>query len=596
MKIPERDRVNQKDKWDLSKLFKTEQEWETALKKLDSEMGKIGQFRGTLGSSVERLKDFLDLMTELEIQSERLGNYAFLKTSEDAGNSTNQNKMARYMRSASNLASELSFFNPELQSIDEKVINEYLSDALLKDYLIALKRILRFKPYILSDKEEKLLAMQSESNQTPSKVFSALTDVDLDFGEVETPDGKVPLSQSTFGMLLVHKDRGVRERAYRQFYSVFENHKNTLSSLYSGSVLLDTYKAKARGYSSVRAMRLFPDNVPETVYDNLIDTIHKNLPLLHDYYAFRKKTLNVKSLKHWDVYVPLVQSVETRYTYEKAVETILKALSPLGEDYCSTLKNGLLGGWVDKYENKGKRSGAFSSGGYIGDPYILMNYKETVLRDLFTLAHEGGHSMHSWYSVRNNPFQHYSYTIFEAEVASTFNEQLTAKYLLENAENRSMKAYITGKQLDDIIATIFRQTMFAEFEHKAHKAVEEGIPLTVDSIRDMYRDLLESYFGDEMDLEEVSDLEALRIPHFYRAYYVYKYATGLSASIALSRKVLQGGERERNDYLGFLKSGGSQYPLESLKAAGVDMESPAPIEDAMEVFKDLFKDLKEYMK
>ncbi len=596
MKIPERDRVNQKDKWDLSKLFKTEQEWETALKKLDSEMGKIGQFRGTLGSSVERLKDFLDLMTELEIQSERLGNYAFLKTSEDAGNSTNQNKMARYMRSASNLASELSFFNPELQSIDEKVINEYLSDALLKDYLIALKRILRFKPYILSDKEEKLLAMQSESNQTPSKVFSALTDVDLDFGEVETPDGKVPLSQSTFGMLLVHKDRRVRERAYRQFYSVFENHKNTLSSLYSGSVLLDTYKAKARGYSSVRAMRLFPDNVPETVYDNLIDTIHKNLPLLHDYYAFRKKTLNVKSLKHWDVYVPLVQSVETRYTYEKAVETILKALSPLGEDYCSTLKNGLLGGWVDKYENKGKRSGAFSSGGYIGDPYILMNYKETVLRDLFTLAHEGGHSMHSWYSVRNNPFQHYSYTIFEAEVASTFNEQLTAKYLLENAENRSMKAYITGKQLDDIIATIFRQTMFAEFEHKAHKAVEEGIPLTVDSIRDMYRDLLESYFGDEMDLEEVSDLEALRIPHFYRAYYVYKYATGLSASIALSRKVLQGGERERNDYLGFLKSGGSQYPLESLKAAGVDMESPAPIEYAMEVFKDLFKDLKEYMK
>ncbi len=596
MKIPERDRVNQKDKWDLSKLFKTEQEWETALKKLDSEMGKIGQFRGTLGSSVERLKDFLDLMTELEMQSERLGNYAFLKTSEDAGNSTNQNKMARYMRSASNLASEVSFFNPELQSIDEKVINEYLSDALLKDYLIALKRILRFKPYILSDKEEKLLAMQSESNQTPSKVFSALTDVDLDFGEVETPDGKVPLSQSTFGMLLIHKDRGVRERAYRQFYSVFENHKNTLSSLYSGSVLLDIYKAKARGYSSVRAMRLFPDNVPETVYDNLIETIHKNLPLLHDYYAFRKKTLNVKSLKHWDVYVPLVQSVETRYTYEKAVETILKALSPLGEDYCSTLKNGLLGGWVDKYENKGKRSGAFSSGGYIGDPYILMNYKETVLRDLFTLAHEGGHSMHSWYSVRNNPFQHYIYTIFEAEVASTFNEQLTAKYLLENAENRSMKAYITGKQLDDIIATIFRQTMFAEFEHKAHKAVEEGIPLTVDSIRAMYRDLLESYFGDEMDLEEVSDLEALRIPHFYRAYYVYKYATGLSASIALSRKVLQGGERERNDYLGFLKSGGSQYPLESLKAAGVDMESPAPIEDAMEVFKDLFRNLKEYMK
>ncbi len=595
MKIPERNNVDQKDKWDLSKLFKTEQEWETALNNLNKEMGKVDQFRGTLGSSAARLKDFLDLMTGLEMLSERLGNYAFLKTSEDAGNSSNQDRMARYMRSASNLASALSFFNPELQSIDDTVMNEYLSDTLLKDYLITLKKILRFKPYILSDKEEKLLAMQSESNQTPSKVFSALTDVDLNFGEVETPEGKVPLSQSTFGMLLIHKDRSVRERAYKQFYAVFENHKNTLSSLYSGSVLLDTYKAKVRGYSSVRAMRLFPDNVPETVYDNLIDTIHRNLPLLHEYYSFRKKTLSVKSLKHWDVYVPLVQSVETHYTYEEAVETILKALSPLGEEYCSTIKTGLIGGWVDKYENKGKRSGAFSSGGYIGDPYILMNYKETVLRDLFTLAHEGGHSMHSWYSVRNNPFQHYSYTIFEAEVASTFNEQLTAKYLLDNAEDNTMKAYIIGKQLDDIIATIFRQTMFAEFEHKAHQAVEGGTPLTVDSIRTMYRSLLESYFGEEMDIEEVSDLEALRIPHFYRAYYVYKYATGLSAAIALSRKVLTGGEKERNDYLGFLKSGGSKYPLESLKAAGVDMESPAPIDDAMKVFKDLFTDLKEYL-
>ena len=596
MKIPERNEVKEKDKWDLSKLFKTDDEWEQALKELEKETKKIPPYKGTLNRSADRLKEFLDLMTKLEMQSERLGNYAFLKSSEDAGDSANQDRMARYMRSASNLASELSFFNPELQAIDEKVMQKYLSDELLKDYLIMLKKILKFKPYILSDKEEKLLAMQSESNQTPSRVFSALTDVDLEFGEVETPEGKVPLSQSTFGMLLIHRDRTVRETAYKQFYSVFENHKNTLSSLYSGSVLLDVYKAKVRGYSSVRTMRLFPDNVGESVYDNLIETIHSNLPLLHEYYSFRKEVLKVDDLKHWDVYVPLVQSVETRYTYEEAVETIIKALAPLGEEYCSTLKSGLLGRWVDRYENKGKRSGAFSSGGYIGDPYILMNYKETVLRDLFTLAHEGGHSMHSWFSVRNNPFQHYSYTIFEAEVASTFNEQLTAKYLLDNAEEDSMKAYITGKQLDDIIATIFRQTMFAEFEHQAHRAVEEGSSLTVDSIRAMYRRLLESYFGPEMSLEEVSDLEALRIPHFYRAYYVYKYATGLSAAIALSRRVLEGGEKERVDYLGFLKSGGSKYPLESLKAAGVDMESPAPIQAAMDVFKTLFAELKGYLK
>lgn len=595
MKIPERNAVKESDKWDLSLLFESSGEWDKALAELNDRIAEIEQFRGTLGKSLERLKEFLDLMTELEILDERLGNYAFLKTSEDAGDSVNQDRMARYMRTASELASALSFFNPELQSIDDEIMATYLSSGLLDEYKVMLNKILRFKPYILSEKEEKLLAMQSESSQTPSKVFSALTDVDMEFGEIDTPEGKIPLSQSTFGMLMINKNREVREKAYRKFYSVFESHKNTLSSLYSGSVLLDIYKAKARGYRSVRAMRLFPDNVPENVYDNLIETIHNNLPVLHEYYAFRKKILGIGTLKHWDVYVPLVQSVETRYTYEEAVDTVIKALEPLGEEYCSTLKEGLLGRWVDRYENKGKRSGAFSSGGYTGDPYILMNYKETVLRDLFTLAHEGGHSMHSWYSVRNNPFQQYSYTIFEAEVASTFNEQLTAKYLMENADSKEMKAYITGKQLDDIIATIFRQTMFAEFEHKAHDAAENGSPLTVESIRGLYRTLLEQYFGKEMELEDVSDLEALRIPHFYRAYYVYKYATGLSAAIALSERVINGGDNERLDYLGFLKSGGSKYPLESLKKAGVDMESPTPIEDAMEVFKSLFINLQGYL-
>ncbi len=590
--IPERKDIAPENTWNLSALFASEQDWEKSLKKLGTDMEKIKTYKGTLHSSPDHLKKFLDMVTELEILDESLGNYAFLKTAEDAGNSKNQDRLARYMRIASIFSSHLSFFHPEILSMDPHILETYLQMSILEPYKIMLKKILRFRPYTLSDEGEKLLAMQSEFNQTPSKVFSALSDVDMDFGNVETPEGSIPLSQSTFGMLMINKNRDVRERAYKQFYRVFDNHKNTLAALYAGSVQLDVYKAKVRKYKSTREMRLFPDNVSEKVYDNLITTIHKNLPVLHSYYRFRKNVLGIETLKHWDVYVPLVGKIHTSYSYEEAVALVIQALKPLGNEYTETLRKGLLGRWVDRYENKGKRSGAFSSGGYRGEPYILMNYKETVLRDLFTLAHEGGHSMHSWYSVRNNPFQHYSYTIFEAEVASTFNEQLVAKYLLNHADTPMMEAYIIGKQLDDIIATIFRQTMFAEFEHTAHQMVEKGSPLTVVSIRELYRKHLKTYFGNEMELDEISDLESLRIPHFYRSYYVYKYATGLSAAIALSKRVLNGGEKEQKDYLGFLKSGGSKYPLASLKQAGVDMSTPQPIQEAIDVFKNLFLRLK----
>ncbi len=592
MEIPAREEIPEQYKWDLSRLFKDDSEWERSLESLENRINEIEPYKGTLGTSVQQLFNFLNLMSELEEESETLGNYAFLKTAEDAGDSKNQDRMARYMRVATNLSSALSFFNPELQSIEEDVMESFLNSSILKDYRIMLRKVLRFKPHILSDESEKILAMQSEANQTPSKVFSALSDVDMDFGSVETSHGTIPLSQSTFGMLMINSDREIREKAYRQFYKTYESHKNTLAALYAGSVQLDVYKAKVRKYSSSREMKLFPDKVPEKVYDNLIETVGSYLPVLHEYYAFRREKLGLETLRHWDVYVPLVRSVETNFSFEDAAATVIKALEPLGEEYCRTLENGLLGRWVDRYENRGKRSGAFSSGGYRGDPYILMNYKDTVLRDLFTLAHEGGHSMHSWYSVRNNPFQHYSYTIFEAEVASTFNEQLVAKYLTEHADSPEMKAYITGKQLDDIIATIFRQTMFAEFEHRAHTMVENGIPLTVESIRKLYRGLLEKYFGNGVVLEEVSDMESMRIPHFYRSYYVYKYATGLSAAIALSKRVLEGGEQERDEYLDFLKSGGSKYPLESLKDAGVDMSSPEPVKASMEVFRELFLKLK----
>jgi oligoendopeptidase F len=322
--------------------------------------------------------------------------------------------------------------------------------------------------------------------------------------------------------------------------------------------------------------------VPQSVYRNLIDTVHKNFGPLRKYYSIRKRALGVQELRHYDVYVPLVKSVQTHTPYEKAVEICREALSPLGKEYTDRLCSGLLNGWADRYENVGKRSGAFSSGCYVGNPYILLNYNEENIRDVFTMAHEGGHSMHSWYSVHNNPFMCYDYTIFEAEVASTFNEELVFEYLLKNAESNDMKKYLLAMRADDILATLHRQTMFAEFEYKTHKMVEDGTPL-------------ELYFGPEMHFESNSDMEGLRIPHFYSAFYVYKYATGISAALALAHRVTNGGDKEREDYFKFLKSGGSRYPIESLKIAGVNMESTEPVQAACDEFKNIVDQLKELL-
>lgn len=594
-RIPERNKIPKDVQWDLSRLYPSDAEWEKGFERFDSMIPKIAGFKGTLGKSAKLLKSCLDFMNELGMLDERLGYYAHLKLSENAGDSDNQGRFARYMNLSSRAEAEASYQTPEIQAIPDNVMAEFLNSEILSDFTIYLEKLLRFKPHILSEKEERLLALQIEANQTATKSFTALTDVDMDFGDIETKEGIKPLSQSSYAAFMLNPDKEIRRKAYFQFYGNFDNHKNTLASLYSGSVQLDIYRAKVRNFPSSRAASLFPDKVPTEVYDNLIEVVHKKIDNLHTYYSLRKKTLKLDELNHYDVYVPLVKDIQVKHTYDQAVDVVISALNPLGGEYCDTLKNGFYGGWVDRYENKGKNSGAFSAGSYVGDPYILMNFKKDVLRDVFTLAHEGGHSMHSWNSARNNPFQHYSYSIFEAEVASTFNEQLLTKYLLERAENREMEAYLIGKQVDDIIGTIFRQTMFAEFEHITHKMVESGNPLTVDSLRAEYRKLLTLYFGPEMTLEDVSDLEGLRIPHFYRAFYVYKYATGLSAGIALSQMVMNGGEKERIQYLDFLKSGGSRYPLESLALAGVDMSKPAPVRKALDIFQSLVSRLEKLL-
>ena len=380
-------------------------------------------------------------------------------------------------------------------------------------------------------------------------------------------------------------DRSVRKEAYNKFYGVFESHANTLASLYAGSVNNDIFRSRARGYKSSLEAALYGNKVPVSVYKNLIETVHKNLDTLHRYYSLRKKVLKLDELRHYDVYVPLAPKPDSKTSFEEAVEIVRGALKPLGTEYTDTLCNGLLHGWCDRYENKGKTSGAFSSGSYDGYPYILLNYKDTSLRDVYTMAHEGGHSMHSWYSVHNNPYMCYEYTIFEAETASTFNEELVFEYLLKNAKDEATKKYLLSSRAADILATLHRQTMFAEYELMTHEAVESGKPLSTDVLRSMYRKLLEEYFGPEMVFEKASDMEGLRIPHFY------KYATGISASLALAKRVTEGGSNERDDYFKFLKSGGSRYPIESLKLAGVDMERPEPVQAACDTFKSLIDQL-----
>ena len=596
-KIPLRDEVPAKDKWDLSSIFKSDDEWEEALKSLPAITQKVAAYKGKLGESDKTLLEALKAYEQTQLKMETVYHYASLIHEANEDDSAATDKNGRALMAYTQMQSELSFIDPEIQAIDETKLRQWISQPEFADYKVFIEKNLHFKKYILSEKEERILSLQMETAETPYTAFSVLTNVDINktFGTVNVDGEEKPLTETTWSVFLHSQDRKVREEAYKKFYAKFEEHQNSIAALYAGSVNQDIFSVCARGYDSSLHQALYGNKVPLSVYHNLIDCIHKNLDTLHEYYSLRKKVLGVKELRHWDVYVPLVKSVETKTSYEEAVEICRKALAPLGKEYTDRLCDGLLNGWADRYENVGKRSGAFSSGCYIGNPYILLNYKDDVIRDVFTMAHEGGHSMHSWYSVHNNPFMSYDYTIFEAEVASTFNEELVFKFLLENAKSKEMKAYLLSMRADDILATLHRQTMFAEFELKAHEAVENGTPLTAELLRKIYRDLLELYFGPEMVFESNSDLEGLRIPHFYTAFYVYKYATGISAALALAKRVTEGGEKEREDYFKFLKSGGSRYPIESLRVAGVDMESTEPVQAACDTFKAIVDELKQIL-
>jgi oligoendopeptidase F len=595
LRLPPRSKVKVADTWDLAPMCESDAAWEREFQKFDKLVAGYEKFRGKLGEGAATVAACLKFDCDVDRLGEKVGSYAHLKVTEDQANSTYQGMVARFTNLATRASQLSSYIRPEILALPQKTLDEYLAAKELAPFKLVLERIIRFKPYTLPAREEEILAMQGEMAGAVGRAFRQLLDADLKWGLVKNEKGEqVELSNATFSKLLVSPERKVRKTAFHQYYTQFKSHENTLAATLSGSIQKDTYYAKVRGYKSSLEAALFPDNVPQSVYDNLIAAVRKHLPAVHRYYDVRRRKMKLKDIHHYDTYVPILSDLEVKRNWNQAVRLVMDALEPLGKEYCDALEAGLTKDrWCDRYPNQGKSSGAFSSGSYDSPPYILMNYNPDVFNDVFTLAHEAGHSMHSWHSARHQPYQYYSYVIFVAEVASTFNEELLSHHLLENARDDRQRAYLINREIDDIRGTIIRQTMFAEFEKITHEMAEAGEPLTVQAFQEVYRKLLDAYFGLQFAIDSELSLECFRIPHFYRAFYVYKYATGLSAAIALSQRVLKGGKKELSDYLTFLKGGCSKDPLDLLRYAGVDMEKPEPVETALSYFGKLVDELDE---
>jgi oligoendopeptidase F len=585
-KVLTRADLPESDKWDLTHLFTTADKWSEDFAWLQKAYPKIAAWKGALGKSAATLAECLEFEKSLDLKIERLFHYASLQLAEDSANPEYLARMGQMQNLLTKIGEVASFMSPEIQAIPDDAFARFLEDTALAEWKIALKKVRRMKPHVLSEPEERLLALGSAALDGYDETFSQLTDVDMKFGVlVDDKGNETPLTQSSFSSFLVKRDHELRKRAFHQFYHEFQDHQFTLASSLAYSVKADVFRARARNYPSALEASLFRDDIPAAVYDGLIAAVRQNFAPLFRYYELRRRVLGLDELHHYDTYVPLVPEIESHVSFDQATETILAAFERLGSEYTAALTEGLRGRWCDRYETKGKRSGAFSSGSFGAPPYILMNYKSDVFSDVYTLAHEAGHSMHTWFSQRSQRFQDYNYPIFLAEVASTFNEELLTHHLLEQTVDKKMRAYIINRQIDDIRGTLFRQTMFAEFEKIIHAIEERGDALTLDVFKQEYHALLEAYFGAGVVLDPQLDLECLRIPHFYNAFYVYKYATGISAAVALSERVLGREPGAVEAYLEFLKSGGKKFPLETLRDAGVDMSTPAPIESTLRLFE-----------
>jgi oligoendopeptidase F len=596
-KLPARSEIKVEDTWRLEDIFASDDAWEKEFQEVKALIPNAKDFQGKLGESAESLYGALQFQDELLEKLGKLYAYSHMRYDQDTTNSFYQGLDDRMKNLYAQAASSLAFIVPEILAIDEETLKGFLNEKEeLKLYEHSLEEINLQRPHVLPAEQEALLAEASEALGAAENTFGMLNNADLEFPSIKDENGvEVEVTHGRFSTFLESADPRVRRDAFKAVYETYGKFRNTFSSTLSGNVKKDNFYARVRKYSSAREAALSDNNIPESVYDNLVSTINEHLPLLHRYVKLRKRVLGLNELHMYDLYTPLVKDVKMEISYEEAKDLILKGLAPLGEEYIGVLKEGFENRWVDVHENKGKRSGAYSSGAYGTNPYVLMNWQNNI-NNLFTLAHEFGHSVHSYYTRKTQPYPYGNYSIFVAEVASTTNESLLNDYLLNTIEDEQKRIYLLNHYLEGFRGTVFRQTMFAEFEHLIHQKAQNNEALTAESLTNDYYELNKKYYGTEdIIVDEEIGLEWSRIPHFYYNYYVYQYATGFSAAAALSKGILTEGDPAVERYIGFLKAGSSDYPIEVLKKAGVDMTSKKPVEDALKVFEEKLTELEQLL-
>ena len=582
-----RNEIDEKYKWRLEDIYENEEMWEEDFQKVKELLAEIAGFKGKINTA-ENLHSVLMLNDRIGMSLGKIFSYARMRRDENNTNARYQSLTDRAMMLSIEAMSATSFIAPEILSIDEHKLKAMIDEKEeLKIYGQYLENLMRFKPHVLSPEEEKILAETEILGESISDIFSMLNDADLRFPVVKDEDGsEVELTHGNFLSFMLSKDRSVRKAAFNGMYDTYKKYINTFASTMSGNVKKDIFYTNTRKFNSSLEASLFDDNVDVSVYNNLIDTIHKRLNVLHRYVGIKKRFLGLDEMHMYDLYVPLIQEYDRRFTYEEAVDLVLEGLKPLGDEYINLLKKGFSSRWIDVYENRGKTSGAYSWGAYGVHPYVLLNFQGR-LNDVFTIAHEMGHSLHTYYSNEAQPYVYAGYKIILAEVASTCNEAVLMDYLLKNSTDRMEKLYLLNHFLEEFRTTVFRQVMFAEFEKITHEMAEKGEALTAEALSQKYYELNKLYYGDDMVVDEEISCEWARIPHFYRSFYVYKYATGFSAAIAISRMIMNEGKAAVDRYKKFLKSGSSDYPLNILKKAGVDLSVAKPIDDALDVFEKM---------
>lgn len=591
-----RSEVPVEDTWDLSAIYPDAGAWSADLQAIRDQVPELTALRGTLQDGPQALLTALQLEESIGERISRAFAWAGLKRDQDNTDDAAQADFDRVVVLSVELSSAVAFLEPEILALPDGTVERYLNEEPgLETYRFALESLLRQREHVLDAATETLLASAGELAMGPDTIFSMLNDADLEYGTIENESGdEVTLTKANYQRFLESRDRAVRQRAFEALHGAYRAHRNTLAATYAASVKTDVFFARTRKYSSALEASLKPNNIPIAVYDALVETVNRRLPALHRYIGLRKRALGLDRLGAFDLYVPIVPEVEHVYDFGEAVDLVLQGLSPLGTDYVEALGTGLDSRWTDIYENKGKTSGAYSWGVYGAHPYMLLNWAHQ-LRDVFTLAHEVGHAMHSHYTFEAQPFVYGRYTLFVAEVASTVNELILTEHMRKRTDDRLLDMYLINNALDDIRGTLFRQTKFAEFERWAHERVEAGEALTPDTLSDKYAELCQRYYGSDIDIDDFVAIEWSRVPHFYRAYYVYQYATGISAAAALSRQILDEGEPARQRYRTFLSGGSSKDSLDLLKDAGVDMTTAEPIDKAIDLFEALLDELETLM-